>query len=101
MLDTRIEFDERYDNEEYGTTTLYFTAPRELLSAKYPEAASTEISIEFPINHPEPRYATVMYSPTKYDEENEGYTDYDWFDVELTYGEIAALIELAEKSERI
>lgn len=68
---------------------------------KYPEATSTEISVEFPINYLDPTYATVMYSPTKYDEENDCYTDYDWFDVELTYGEIAALIELAEKNERI
>lgn len=101
MLDTRIEFDERYDNVQYGTTTLYFMAPRELLSAKYPEATSTEISVEFPINHLDPTYATVMYSPTKYDEENDCYSDYDWFDVELTYGEIAALIKLYEKNERI
>ena len=31
MLDKRIKFDERYDSEEYGTTTLYFIAPKEIL----------------------------------------------------------------------
>lgn len=31
MLDNIIEFDERYDDEENGMTTLHFTAPKELL----------------------------------------------------------------------
>ena len=36
MLDKRIKFDERYDSEEYGTTTLYFIAPKEMLKKFIP-----------------------------------------------------------------
>lgn len=97
MLDKRIEFDEKYIDEEYGTTTLYFIAPKEMLNGKYPEAESMEISIECPIDHLEARYASVEFSPTKYDEENDCYTDYEWFDVDMSYEDIEALIELAEK----
>lgn len=95
MLDKRIEFDERYDDEEYGTTTFYFTAPKEMLNGKYPEAECMEISIEFPIDHIEPAYASVEFSPTMYIEEEESYVDYDWYDVDLPYDEIEELINLA------
>ena len=59
MIDKRIKFDERYDSEAYGTTTLYFVAPKELLKKyipvnDYPDAVSMEISIEFPTEHIEP-----------------------------------------------
>lgn len=97
MIDKRIEFDERYDNKEEGTTTLYFVAPKELLPREYPEAVSMEISVEFPINHPEARYADVQYSPTKMDKENECFLDYDWTGFTLPYDEIEELIALAEK----
>ena len=97
MLDKRIEFDEKYIDEEYGTTTLYFIAPKEMLNGKYPEAESMEISIEYPTDHFEACYASVEFSPTKYDEENDCYTDYEWFDVDMSYEDIEALIELAEK----
>lgn len=95
MIDKRIIFEEKYDSETYGTRTLYFIAPKEMLNGKYPEAESMEISVEFPINHIEPAYADVMFSPTEYDAENNSYTDYDWFDVDLPYDEIEELIKLA------
>ena len=97
MLDKRIKFDEKYDDEEYGSTTLYFIAPKEMLQGKYPEAESMEISIEFPTGYPEARCANVEFSPTKYDEENDCYTDYEWFDANMSYEDIEALIDLAEK----
>ena len=97
MIDNRIWFEERYDNEELGTTTLYFVAPKEMLNGKYPEAETMEISIELPTNNMEARYATVMFSPTKYYEEGECYTDYDWFDADMPYEDIEALIKLAEE----
>lgn len=100
MLDSRIEFDERYDDEECGTTTLYFIAPKEMLNGKYPEAEHAEISIEFPTNHIEARYAGVSLSPTKYFEEADGYADYDWCDFDMPYEEIEELIALAERSQR-
>lgn len=97
MLDKRIEFEERYDNEEHETTTLYFIAPKELLDGKYPEADRMEISVEFPTNHMEPAYASVAFSPSKHEAEEDAWTDYDWYDVDLPYDEIDALITLALK----
>lgn len=93
----QIEFDERYDDEEYGTTTLYFVAPKELLSDKYPEAVSVEICVECPTAHIDACHAGVGFSPTKYVEEDDCYVDFDWFDLDLPNEEIEALIALTEK----
>jgi hypothetical protein len=103
MLDSRIKFDERYDSEEYETTTLYFIAPKEMLKnmmiKEYPEAISMEISIEFPMGHIEPRYADVCISPTMHIVEDgiDCYEEYDWYDIDLPYDEIEELIRLAER----
>ena len=99
MLNNRIKFDERYDSEEYKTTTLYFIAPKETLKRfiptnDYPEAISMEISIEFPTGHIEANYANVCVSPTIEDEN--GTENYDWYDVDIPYDEIEELIKLAE-----
>ena len=93
MLDKRIVFEERYDCEEYGTTTLYFIAPKELLYNDYPEAVSAEICIECPMEHIEPAYAAVGISPT-----DEDGSDYDWCDFDLPYDIIGRLIDLAHKN---
>ncbi len=92
MIDGRIQFDERYDNSEFNTTTLYFVAPVDLLEGKYPEAESMEISVEFPTDKPRAECADVMFSPTK------GGLDYDWFHADMSHGEIEELIALASKS---
>lgn len=94
MLDTRIKFEERYDSEVYGTTTLYFIAPKELLNDDYPEAVSAEIMIECPTEHIEPAYAAVGISPT-----DEDGSDYDWCDYDLPYEMIGELIDLANRYE--
>ena len=99
MLDNRIKFDERYDSEVYGTTTLYFIAPKEMLKTfiptnDYPDAISMEISIEFPTNHVEANYANVCVSPTREDEN--GTEDYDWHDANIPHDEIEGLIKLAK-----
>ena len=103
MIDKRIVFEEKYDSEDYKTTTLYFTAPKELLKTTmikdYPEAAAMEISVEFPMNKLEAKYADVAVSPTRYIEEDDSYEDYDWYDIDLPYDEIEALINLAIKSK--
>lgn len=101
MIDKRIKFENSYINEEYDTITLYFEAPKEMLDGKYPEAESMEISIECPKEYIDARYASVMFSPTRYVEEFESYTDYDWFDVDMSYEEIEELIKLAEESGRM
>ena len=99
MLDKSIIFDERYDYEDYATTTLYFIASKEMLKRfiptnDYPEAISMEISIEFPTEHIEANYADVCVSPTREDEN--GTEDYDWYDVDIPCDEIDELIKLAE-----
>ena len=101
MIDARIKFEESYVSEEYGTITLYFIAPTEMLNGEYPEAECMTISVECPREYISPSYATVMFSPTKYDEDEEAYSDYDWFDVDMSYEDIEALIELAEQSGRM
>ena len=104
MIDKRIEFDERFDDVEEGTTTLYFTAPKELLKTTmikdYPEAVAMEISIELPTNNMEARYADVEVSPTRYIKEDDSYEEYDWYGIRLPYEEVEALINLARKSDR-
>ena len=104
MIDKRIEFDERFDDVEEGTTTLYFTAPKELLKTTmindYPEAVAMEISIELPTDNMDARYADIEVSPTRYVEEDDGYEDYDWYSIDLPYEEVEELIDLARKSGR-
>ena len=98
MLDKRIQFDERWDRDD-GSTVLWFTAPKELLPREYPEAESMEISLEFPTHKLQAENAIVEISPTKYVEEEDGYTDYDWCEIDLPLDEIEALIQLAKESE--
>lgn len=99
MIDKKIKFDERYDDGE-GMTTLYFTAPKELLDGDYPEAVSMEISVELPTDKMEAKYADVSLSPTRYIEEDDSYEDYDWYDVVMSYEDIEELIDLAKKSDK-
>ena len=97
MLDNRIKFDERYDDEDSGLTTLYFIAPKEMLTERgydYSDAVSMEISIEFPLNVVVAEHAYVSISPTNADGE-----DYDWNDIDLPYNEIVELITMAEKED--
>lgn len=90
----QVEFEECYINEEYETTTLYFIAPKEWLNGSYPEAVHSEISVEYPTNQPEVKYVMAMLSPTRVDEYGNA-EDYDWFDIDLFYSEIEALMNLS------
>ena len=91
-----VQFEGRYDNIEYRTTTLYFIAPKEWLGDRYPKAAHSEISIEFPIDKPEARFATAMMSPTRLTNDGGG-EDYDWFDIDFDNAVMEALMLMAEK----
>ncbi len=42
----------------------------------------------------------VMISPTKYDEENGEYIDYDWFDYPISYEEIEKILRLFEYEKK-
>ena len=104
MLNKRIEFDERWNRDD-GSCVLWFTVPKEILEElfpnKYPDAGNAEISLEFPTLELEAGNATVEISPTKYDEDEESYTDYDWCEIDIPLDEIEALIKLAKESVKI
>lgn len=85
---TGVQFTERYDSKEYGTTTLYFDAPKELLPNQYDDAEYAEIAIECPTDLIEACSAGVGISPV-----NDG-SSYDWCDIDLQYEEIDDLIDL-------
>ena len=95
MLNKNIIFEEKHINQEFGTTTYYFVAPKEMLLGKYPEAIAMEIAIEVLTNH---ENASVQFSPTKYDKETDGFVDYNWFDGNLSYEEINELLALANRN---
>ena len=69
---SKLTFEERVYSEFFDTTFLYFIAPRELISDKYPEAESARIRIEVDNYDPYGPYYEIMISPTK-----DG-IDYDW-----------------------
>ena len=95
---TKIKFEERYDDKEFGITNLYFIAPKEMLQNKYPEAEHMEICIELPTAFFDAEHASVQFSPTKYNEIERSYVDYDWFDAEITIQQIEELLRLAESA---
>lgn len=96
----KVKFEERFVNDELETVTLYFIAPKEWLGDLFPEAVHATISVEYPIAHPEARYASVMISPTKENSDG-GFEDYEWGDIIAFPEEIEALMILAEKEEKI
>lgn len=93
----QIKFDEVFYNDTFGTVTLYYKAPKELLKEaleeeEYETVVSSEISMEFPKDHIEPEYADICISPTR---ETDGcLEDYEWFDITFPFDEIQALIDL-------
>lgn len=96
----KVKFEERFVNDELETVTLYFIAPKEWLGDLFPEAVHATISVEYPIAHPEARYASVMISPTKENSDG-GFEDYEWGYIIALPEEIEALMILAEKEEKI
>lgn len=90
---TKISLEERYNDDEYNTTTLYFKAPKEMLRRAYRDVIDATISVEFPSDNPIPAYCSVMMSPTGSD-----FSDYDWTDYTLSYSDIQKLLDLADKT---
>lgn len=97
IIDNKFQFEDRYDSELYETTTFYIIAPKEILGDKYPDAEFATLSIEVPTERMFDYNATVMVSPTKYDEQEEGYMDYDWCDLELPLEDIRKLLDIGMK----
>lgn len=94
-----IHFVKSYKCDEYGTTTLYFSAPPDvLIGDEFAEATSAIISVEFPADHPEYFYAadgSVMMSPVFKPD-----TGLLWMDVNLPYEDIDALLEIFDQWRR-
>lgn len=94
-----IQFDESYFSPEHRTVTYYFTADKNLINmcfpGKYPEATSTEISVELPVSCRDVRHASVMVSPTLDCDGCE--TDYDWLYLGFSYAEIEEFLALAKE----
>ena len=97
-LNKKITFDEICVSAEDETTTMYFTAPKDLFgTVEYEDADYLEISVELPTSCQEACKAYVSVTPAK--RNNDGTIEYfDWRDISLPYDEIEALIRLAEKS---
>lgn len=92
---SELVLEERVDSEVFGFTTLYFIGPKELINDKYPEAESTEISVEFDTDNPYGPYLDIMISPTKDGE------DYDWSYLYIDdSGIVSKLIEIGLSEEK-
>lgn len=94
-----IQFDRSYINNEYGTTTLYFNAPSDILNVgEFDSATSAKISVEFPSESPAYFYSvdgSVMFSPV-FEPDNGLF----WYDVDLPYEDIDILLTLFDKGMR-
>lgn len=86
-----VAFTESFVDKEYDTTTYYFKAPKELLEKRSSEVECLEISVEFPTEQAEARYASVQLSAT------DSKMGRDWFDVDMPYEKIEKLMNMAEK----
>lgn len=97
MDDDRIKFEERYDDNEYETTTFYFVGDKsllmELVGNKYSDAEGMTLSIECPTNCIDTCNASVEISP--YKNIDGTVTDYEWTDINLPYEAIDTLIDMA------
>ena len=94
-----IRFDERYDDNYSGETTLFFIAPTSLLDnfspkGEYADAVGTEIAIEVPTNNIEAKNPELIVSISPIIETENGY-EYDWTDIDIPNEEIETLLVIA------
>lgn len=90
-----IHLEEVYSSREYETTTLYFTAPKDIADGCLDSDIGVEISVEFPTlieEDFEPCYAGVSISPTG--DVDGTLTDYDWVDWDAPYEYIEHLLKI-------
>lgn len=109
MIDlSEAKYQEAFDLVESaqveGAVALYFTAPKEWLENKYEDVVSTELQFEiYGKNTDQPWFNYIGMSPTRYNQEEDQYEDYDWTECELiSYIGIngitaAQILELARK----
>ena len=82
---SKFKFEEQFESA-LGYTVLYFIAPKELVSDRYPEAEHATVCIEWSDSDKEMDNYSVTISPTKDGE------DYDWMPFELDAGDVEQLI---------
>lgn len=94
----QAKFSDSHNSAEYGTRTLYFDAPKELVIDRYPDAEAADISIEFPLNEQEAYAAQVMFGPVKSYPDGSGFETYDWDNVDLPCEDIEMLMDMAKQA---
>lgn len=97
MIDKNIKFHERIDNEDHGTTTLYFIAPNEYFNNEFPDVKNYELNIEFPFENPKSNCAKAKVSAAIEDGED---IDYFWEDIILPDDKIDELIKMGLDSAK-
>ncbi len=85
---SQIEFEERYI-DTVGNVALYFIAPKEFVSDKFPEAEHATISIIYHASDKDFDNCFTEISPT-----TDG-SDYDWYHIDLEKDDIIQLISKA------
>lgn len=86
---SKLKLENFWEFKLFGTTILFFIAPKEWIADKYPEADSAEISCEFTtIVKSIDGLISVMISPTK------NGNAYDWGNLELDNETIEELIKI-------
>ena len=99
MLDSRVKFNDSYEDKENETVTFYYLAPidyiKTILGKEYKEAVALDISLEFPVDNIEADYVFAQASPVR--EIEDGTESYDWSDIVLDKDDINRLISLAEE----
>ena len=84
---SKLKLKEQWISKSLGTTILFFIAPKELVTNKYPEADSSEISCEFyTVKTTEELIALIIYSI-------KNRCSYDWNDLELDDKTVKELIK--------
>ena len=81
-----FEIEDIFYTPEFNSFCLYFIGPKEMIIDSYPDAESTELSIDFVNDNTHSESVEVMISPTK-----DG-SDYDWNYFKLDAEEIDKLI---------
>ena len=88
---SKFKFEEQFESA-LGYTVLYFIAPKELVSDRYPEAEHATVCIEWDDSDKETDNCSVTISPTKDGE------DYDWMPFDLDSYDVSQLIDKVVKN---
>ena len=90
----KIQVEDVIRNEAFKTETVYFTVPKTISVAMYPDADCATISVEYPVGKKRAKYAQTMISPTK-----DG-SDYDWDYLDPPFEVIEELLRKTERRKK-